>query len=181
MTLVRKKQLAWIASVFLLVLIADQASKMVVMKTIVHGEVAFKPDTFFWITHERNEGLVGGMFQGHRVIPFVAPLLATGVLLFLFTNLHPASRIQNTVYAMVAAGAIGNIIDRFCWGFVIDFLQVHFYFVPFDFPWKYYPAFNIADVAICCGVAGLVISWHFMDPSKQAKPVKQADTAGEQP
>jgi signal peptidase II len=158
-----------------MVLLADQASKIIVMKTIPANSIVFKPNTLFWITHERNEGLVGGMFQDNPIIPFVAPLLATGVLAFLFTNLLPSSKLQNTAYAMVAGGAIGNIIDRFCWGSVTDFLQFHFYFIPFEFPWKYYPAFNVADMAICSGVFVLVLTWHLMDPARQKDKAIAAD------
>lgn len=52
--------------------------------------------------------------------------------------------------ALVLGGAIGNVIDRFIHGYVIDFIHVHYYDV-----W-HYPVFNIADIGICVGV-GLVI------------------------
>ncbi len=60
---------------------------------------------------------------------------------------------------MVLGGALGNFIDRLRFGSVTDFLQVHFYFIPFDFPWKFYPAFNLADSAIVMGVIALVFTW----------------------
>jgi lipoprotein signal peptidase len=44
-------------------------------------------------------------------------------------------------------------------GAVTDFVQVHFYFVPFDFPWKFFPAFNVADACIDIGVVLLLITW----------------------
>ena len=58
---------------------------------------------------------------------------------------------------------VGNLVDRFRLGWVTDFLQFHFYFIPFDFPWKRYPAFNIADSAICVGVAVLVVAWYVVE------------------
>ena len=84
-------------------------------------------------------------------------LFATAVLVYLFKHLNPLSKLQSVAYGCVAGGAIGNLIDRFRLGSVTDFIQVHFVFVKFDFPWKLYPAFNIADSAICIGVAALII------------------------
>jgi signal peptidase II len=60
---------------------------------------------------------------------------------------------------MVLGGAVGNFIDRIRLGSVTDFLQFHFYFIPFDFPWKFYPAFNLADTSIVIGVFILVLTW----------------------
>jgi len=56
---------------------------------------------------------------------------------------------------------LNRMLDRLIHGSVTDFLQFHFYFVPFDFPWKYYPAFNVADSAICVGVFLLIVTWYF--------------------
>ncbi len=121
--------------------------------------VPYREKTFFYVTHERNPGLIGGKFSHNRAIALAAPLVATGMLGFLYRHLRPASRLQAIGFGAVAGGAVGNVIDRMVRGEVVDFLQVHFYFVPFRFPWKFWPAFNLADVAICFGVILLVITW----------------------
>ena len=157
---VRKRQVIIVLAVFVVVLCADQISKAFIVAKIPANSVRYKPHTLFWITHERNPGLVNGMFRDNPVIPFVAPLLATGVLLYLFRHLNPAKHFQTVAFGMVAGGALGNIADRLRLGSVTDFLQFHFYFLPFNFPWKYYPAFNIADSCICVGVVLLLVSWN---------------------
>jgi signal peptidase II len=167
MTTERKRQLTIIFLVFLTVLVADQLTKELVLRNIIHNSVGFKPNTFFWITHARNEGLVNSMFDGVRPVTLVAPLIAMGVLFYLYRFLNPASRLQAISFAMVAGGAIGNYIDRVRLGSVTDFLQFHFYFIPFNFPWKYFPPFNIADSCICVGVVVLVIMLQIMEASKQ--------------
>lgn len=148
-----------ILMVLCIVLVADQVSKAIVIATIEEDQ-GYRGDTFFHFTHQRNDGLVGGMFSGLRKVTYIAPLAATVVLIYLFRHLDPASRFQAIAYGMIMGGAIGNFIDRLRLGSVTDFLQFHFYFIPFDFPWKYYPAFNVADSCICVGVGVLVLSWN---------------------
>jgi signal peptidase II len=126
----------------------------------VQPPVPYREHTFLYITHERNPGLVGGHFAGSRLIALAAPILATLALVFLYKHLNPRSRLQSIAYGLIGGGAIGNLIDRIVRGEVVDFIQVHFYFVPFDFPWKFWPAFNIADMGICTGVFLLIATWH---------------------
>jgi len=158
----RIRQLTWILAVFCAVLVLDQASKAIIRAAIPANSVSIagRETEFFYFTHERNPGLVGGMFHDSRVVAYSAPMVATLVLLYLFRHLHPTSRLQSVAYGLVLGGALGNIIDRFRQGWVTDFLQFNFYFIPFDFPWKRYPAFNVADASICIGVFLLVLTWH---------------------
>jgi signal peptidase II len=68
-------------------------------------------------------------------------------------------------YALVLAGAIGNLVDRLVYGYVIDFL--HVYYQQWDFP-----VFNIADVAISMGAALLLLDAFY--EQKEAKAVNDA-------
>lgn len=166
----RQKQIAWILCILLAVVVLDQVTKQIVVRMLPEGGryPGGYEDRFFRFTFQKNPGLVGGMFREQPVIARVAPLLASVVLLFLYGQLHIHSRLQSVAYGMVAGGAVGNMIDRFRLGWVIDFLQFHFHFVPFDFPWKHYPAFNVADSAICVGVALLIFGWHLAERRRAA-------------
>jgi len=110
------------------------------------------------------------MFSGNRPVALLGPVFASLVLMYLFRYLDPASKVQSVAYGLVAGGAIGNLIDRFRLGWVTDFFQFHFYFIPFEFSWKRYPAFNVADSAICVGVVLLVITWHMAKGDDAADP-----------
>jgi signal peptidase II len=156
----RKRQILFILCTLGVVFVVDQVTKMLVMANLEAGGVPWRYETFFWITHERNEGLVGGAFRDIPGLAFALALLATGVLIYLFRHLIMESKVQAIAYGMVAGGAAGNLVDRILHGSVTDFLQVHFYFIPFDFPWKQYPAFNVADSCICIGVVILIVTWH---------------------
>jgi len=155
----RSPHLRWIAGIGLCTVVIDQ-----IIKAIVRARIDTPPargvDVFFQFTHHENTGVVGGAFREIPLFGYVAPLVAFAVLLYLIRHVHPESRFQWTAFGLILGGAIGNYIDRLVFGAVTDFLQFHFYFVPFDFPWKYYPAFNLADSAIVVGVGLLILGWN---------------------
>lgn len=154
-----KEQLKWIAPVFLGVLILDQISKTVVRMTIdLNGPVP--RDVFFQFVYHRNQGMIGGAFSGVPIVALIAPVVAVAILLYLFRHLNPESIWQSCAYGLILGGAIGNMIDRIFFRAVTDFLQFNFLFIPFEFPWKFYPAFNVADSAVFTGVGLLLLTWN---------------------
>ncbi|HOV75225.1 MAG TPA: signal peptidase II [Candidatus Hydrogenedentes bacterium] len=161
----RKNQILWILTVFLLVVVVDQTTKALIIAYYPEEKILrIGPEPeFFRISHQRNPGLVNGLFRESPVKAMVAPILAMGVLAYLSLHLNPRSKLQSTAFGLIAGGAIGNMIDRVRLGSVTDFLQFHFYFIPFNFPWKYYPAFNVADSCICTGVVVLLLTWYFIE------------------
>ena len=170
-----KLQIQFAAAAFSAVLIADQVTKEIVRRTLEPHMP--RRDVFFHFTHQQNDGLVGGMFSDYKAVTYVAPVIATLVLIYLFRHSDPRSRVQSLAFGMVFGGAIGNILDRIMHGFVTDFLQFYLFFIPFPFPWKYYPAFNVADSAICVGVFLLVLSWNANPPRENSPPKENvADT-----
>jgi signal peptidase II len=95
-------------------------------------------------------GLWSGLESGWREIVLASTiLLALGVVGFLLTRPYYQSKVTQIALAAILGGAIGNVIDRFIYGAVVDFLD--FYLGSY-----HWPAFNIADSAICIGV-GLLL------------------------
>ena len=165
----RKRQLTWLLGVLFLVLTLDQVSKAIIVANIDAG-TTFRDETFFYFVHQRNPGMIGGMLRDVPIVPYLAHFSATLILIFLFRNLDPRSVWQSLGYGMVLGGALGNLIDRIRFQSVTDFLQFHFYFIPFDFPWKFYPAFNLADSGILLGVVILVFAWNAGKPEDVPSP-----------
>lgn len=154
-----KAQLKWIASVFLGVVILDQVTKTVIRITVDQGRPVVK-DVFFQFVHHGNRGMIGGSFSNIPIVAFIAPVVALVILLYLYRHLNPRSKWQSCAYGMILGGAIGNMIDRAIFREVTDFLQFNFLFIPFEFPWKMYPAFNVADSAVFTGVGLLLLTWN---------------------
>ncbi|BCR03568.1 lipoprotein signal peptidase [Desulfuromonas versatilis] len=134
------------------VLVLDQATKLFIDSRFALYESLPVIDGFFAITYVRNKGAAFGMLADSSVrIPFfisVAVIAALGILWYL-GKLREEQRLLHVALALVFSGAVGNLIDRIRLGEVIDFLDVY---------WRQYhwPAFNVADSAICVGV-GLML------------------------
>jgi signal peptidase II len=138
----------WLGIAFI-VLLVDQLTKITITKLFVHGEE--KPITsFFNLVLAYNPGAAFSFLSdagGWQRYFFTAIALgAVGYILYLLKR-HPGQRLFCASLALIMGGAIGNLIDRLLYGHVIDFL---------DFHWAgfgHFPAFNIADSAICVGAA----------------------------
>lgn len=128
------------------VLALDQVTKQVAAQSLEVGRNVEIIPGFFYLTQVRNTGAAWGVFREHG---FWLAMLAGGALLFLtayrrhFTGLGTVSRIA---LGFLLGGIAGNLADRIIRGHVIDFLG----FYLGSYAW---PAFNVADSAICVGVA----------------------------
>lgn len=144
---------------FLLMLgliVADQASKLLVARAIPLGDTREVFRGFFRLWHVRNSGAVWGLLSGHDggLIPkaiTVLAVIALLVVLFFFLRAGRHERLELLAYALILGGALGNIIDRLRLGYVVDFLDV------FVKSW-HWPTFNVADSCITIGVALLALS-----------------------
>ena len=132
--------------VALLVIIFDQLTKYYVVSNFYLGEsVPVIENVFHW-TYILNPGAAFGMFEGSR---WFLVVIAIGVLVgiwYMKDEINEGGWMMQYGAALFGGGAIGNLIDRARSGLVIDF---------FDF--RIWPVFNVADIAICVGVA--MILW----------------------
>jgi len=136
-------------AIALLVIILDQVTKQVVLGGFATGEVR-EVLPFFNLVLVWNRGVSFGMF-GSAGVPWLLSGIALAVVIGLAIWLRRAeSRVVASGLALVIGGALGNVIDRVRFGAVVDFLDVH------AFGW-HWPAFNVADSAICIGAAVLVL------------------------
>ncbi len=90
----------------------------------------------------------------------VVSLVAIGSILFLYFRLKEDEETLSLSFSLVLSGAIGNLIDRLHHGEVVDFLD----FYVFSFHW---PAFNIADSAICLGIGLMALELFVRDKRKR--------------
>lgn len=134
----------------------DQLSKYVVCQFIpLHRRIEVIQD-FFHLVHVRNPGIAFGLFNQFGSRFKTSLLIAISVaaiffIVYLIREIKEGDKLQLWCFALILGGAIGNLIDRFHLGEVIDFIDLHWYF-------KYHwPAFNVADSAITIGIVLLVL------------------------
>jgi signal peptidase II len=99
-------------------------------------------DDWLGLSYVKNSGVAFGLLGGSSTLALVIAAIATLAVIGVFTWLHRSSGLVVIGGAMIAAGAIGNLVDRIRLGYVRDFFAVG--------PW---PAFNVADSALTVGVA----------------------------
>jgi signal peptidase II len=133
--------------------VLDQITKVYFERNYVLGQVKVLIDNHLYLTHVRNPGAAFGILADSSWrMPFfltVALIAVVGILWYLRT-LPESAKWMHLSLGLIFGGAIGNVIDRIRLGEVIDFIGVHWY----QYHW---PAFNVADSAICVGVAILLL------------------------
>ena len=115
----------------------------------------------FSINHVLNKGAAWGMLSSVHEYLFYARLLIIGGMLFYLYFFSLSN--QKLPLLMIVTGALGNVVDHLIYGHVIDM----FYFRLWDYS---FPVFNIADSAIFCGIAWLMMQ-SFFKPKQKAEPL----------
>lgn len=150
---IKTKYLLLIA-ISITVLVLDQWTKWQVVSHFRYGETMEVIPGFFNLTYVRNTGAAFGILASSDPsfrVPFflIVPVIALLAIGYLFRRISDQDHKMAVALSLVIGGAIGNLIDRAMLGYVIDFLD--FYLGVYHFP-----AFNIADSAICVGVGLLM-------------------------
>lgn len=140
------------AVLFVLVLTADQITKLLVERHFMLGEsLPLLP--VFALSYVRNQGAAWGMFQGAHYVLAAFGIVAIAACVVFRKKLFGSHPFYVPALALLFSGIVGNVIDRFRLGYVVDFL---------DFFWgsAHFPCFNIADTAICLAVAWIIgLQW----------------------
>ena len=136
----------------LIILIADQLTKVLILGTYQLGDSTVVT-SFFNIVRVHNTGAAFSFLAsaGGWQRWFFTGLGACAALFILWMlKAHSGQRLFSFALACILGGAVGNVIDRVLYGYVVDFL---------DFHWRgmHFPAFNIADSAITIGAMALIL------------------------
>jgi signal peptidase II len=131
----------------LLVVFFDQVTKICIRLLLAQGESIPILPSVFYLTHVRNPGAAFGIFPNRQLALLVIGLFVVGLILFFLKGLATANRLVAIAFGLALGGALGNLIDRFIYGEVTDFL---------DF--RIWPVFNLADTSIVIGV--FLLYWY---------------------
>jgi signal peptidase II len=131
-------------------IVADQVVKNAVVGRIALCERVPLLGNVLRLTNIRNSGAVFGIMRGAGSYFTLFSVIAAGVLVIVLFFARRSSAVVKVSLGMVLGGAIGNLIDRFQYGAVVDFIDIGFGET------ARWPCFNIADAAITVGVVLLV-------------------------
>jgi signal peptidase II len=165
---IEMKRKYWVLLIFFFgILLLDQWTKSLVVQKlplyqrveVIHG--------FFNLTHVRNTGGAFGIFGGEKgsagsLLFVLVSLVAVGAIIFLFIKVKEGEKTLALSFSLVLSGAVGNLIDRLRFGEVVDFLDFHL-------STYHWPAFNVADSAICIGIGLLALELLRRDPKTRTK------------
>ncbi|MDP0496467.1 MAG: signal peptidase II [Verrucomicrobiota bacterium JB024] len=145
--------------VALLVLVFDQLTKLIIVEWLPVGTyfvgsslppVKVIPG-FFYLVHITNKGAAWGMFEGYTLVLGLFGLIALYMIFHYRSALGLKRPLMQIAFGLLVGGIIGNMIDRFAYGHVVDFLDFHF-------GTYRYPSFNIADCGITVGVVLYILA-----------------------
>jgi signal peptidase II len=148
-------------------LLLDQWTKYLIVQKLPLYQRVEVIDGFFSIVHVRNTGGAFGIFGGERggigsILFVVVSLIAMGAILFLFVKTRENEKTLALSFSLILSGALGNLIDRLHYGEVIDFLDFHL-------SAYHWPAFNVADSAICIGIGLMALQVLIRNHKKRTK------------
>jgi signal peptidase II len=142
------------------IIFCDQVSKYAILNNIQENESISVVGKWFWLTHVHNTGGAFSLFQARNSVFILIAVAAVAALIYAYHNYQRDNLYVSAALALALGGAIGNLIDRIRFGYVVDFFDI-----------RIWPVFNIADSAITIGILFLAVQ--YLIPSRSHK--KQSD------
>jgi signal peptidase II len=143
----------------LIILIADQFTKVLVIGYYQLG-ASTEVTSFFNLVRAHNSGAAFSFLSDasgwQRWFFSVIGVLAAILIVWLLRS-HSGQKLFSFAMACILGGAVGNVIDRLLYGYVVDFLDFHWRWLDPVFSGGHFPAFNIADSAITIGATCLIL------------------------
>ena len=159
-----------IAFIALIIVALDQITKGIVLRLLGYTQEKVVIEGFFKFVHWQNTGAAWSLFRGNNQLLAVVAVLALVVLYLSRHHFDSRTLMGQVAFGLIFGGIVGNLIDRLSRGHVIDFL--YFYLQQKGGGEIGFPAFNVADSAICTGV-GLI----FLVTWKNEREAHPAETA----
>ncbi|BCV20912.1 signal peptidase II [Moorella sp. Hama-1] len=135
-----------------LVLAVDQVSKYLIRTNFQPNESLPVIGSIFHLTYVHNPGAAFGLLA-HKTQVFIGvTVLVAIIILAAYRYLPPGRPLLRLALALMLGGALGNLLDRLRFGYVVDFLDL-----------RIWPVFNLADMAIVAGV--IILCWQLLVPA----------------
>ena len=137
--------------IILLGLLIDRITKLCAMGSLKDGNNIIVIKNLFQLEYLENTGAAFGIFNSRTgILSLVTSVVILALIVYL-AKYRPKNLLERIGVSLIIAGAIGNLIDRVYYKYVVDFLKLHYKDV------YVFPTFNVADVLISLGTAVIII------------------------
>ncbi len=138
------------------VILFDQLSKYLIRVNMELNDSISLIDGIFHLTYIHNYGAAFSLFQNKTEFLILMQLVViVAVLVYLIKKQRKEHWVLLMSLSLIAAGGMGNLVDRAINGYVVDFLDL-----------RIWPIFNIADISVCVGCGLLVLYMFFVEPKR---------------
>lgn len=152
------------------VLVADQLAKAWLVSILAPGQRTEVVSNYVRLVHSQNTGALFGLFRDQAVLFAFVSVGVVGVIIWFHGNAG-RNTLLSVALGLLLGGALGNMTDRFRYGYVVDFVDIGIG----DLRWY---TFNIADAAISCAIVLLLLSAVLPD---RLRPGPSGDRGGTAP
>lgn len=134
--MIKKYRLLFFILILVLIDSITKSLAIGVKKTIIEG--------LFYFTYSENPGVIFGIFSNNKLVTIILPLILVIYLFYYFRREKTKKTLLGL--AFIIAGLLGNLVDRFLYGYVIDFIYIKI------FPEYSISLFNLADLFVVIGI-----------------------------
>ncbi|EJO5346615.1 signal peptidase II [Clostridium botulinum] len=137
--------------ILILGVILDRISKIWALNKLASGNDIVIVRNLFSFSYLENRGAAFGIFQNKLIFLSLITAIVIFAVAYFIVKYKPNSKLLKVSLALIISGAIGNLIDRIYYKFVVDFILLHYRDV------YYFPTFNVADILVVIGTVLLAI------------------------
>jgi signal peptidase II len=141
----------------------DRATKVLVQAELAPGERVRLLGRWLELRYVENRGIAFGLFSDLGLVVVFGTLVVGALLFFFMLHVEPEDRMTIAGGSLITGGALGNLVDRVQYRYVVDFIHV-----------PNWPTFNVADISITVGVA-LVLLAQLLAMRSEARAARAGD------
>ena len=143
----------------LVIFLIDQYTKVLIVGSFQYGDNQ-TITSYFNLVRVHNTGAAFSFLasaSGWQRWFFIGLGTVAAIFMLWMLKSHPSQKLFSFAIACILGGAVGNVVDRIIYGYVVDFLQFHWSWLEPLFPSGFFPSFNMADSAISLGAFCLIL------------------------
>ena len=147
--------------IILLGILIDRVTKIWAIEVLSKFSQVIVIKDLFSLLYLQNKGAAFGILQGKLYFLTIITIIVVGGMIFYIIKYKPSEKLIRISFSLIISGALGNLMDRMVYKYVVDFISVHYKDI------YYFPVFNIADVMVVGGTA--LLAFYLLKEEKYGK------------